>query len=165
MSPRSTTRPWYFWCFASNSAFFRWHMSISEAKWTFAPFVLASAITSFLLRTFVPFFIHCCFCCGYLHGLRHGNKFVYQIIMLQWIVPFPAIWSSWWFGGDSSIRSRGFTGFHDTRKICFDFGGCTTPTILIALHNFAFHGIWPPLIIQIQIAIKARSTIPFVSER
>ena len=40
------------------------------------------------LFKFLPFFIHCCFCCGYLHGLRHGNKFVYQIIMLQWIVPF-----------------------------------------------------------------------------
>ena len=53
ISPRSTTRPLYFWCFASNSAFFKWHMSISEAKWTFAPFVLASSITSFLLLTFV----------------------------------------------------------------------------------------------------------------
>ena len=40
------------------------------------------------LFKFLPFFIHCCFCCGYLHGLRHRNKFVYQIIMLQWIVPF-----------------------------------------------------------------------------
>ena len=29
-----------------------------------------------------PFFIHCCFCCGYLHGLRHRNKFVNQIVML-----------------------------------------------------------------------------------
>ena len=41
ISPRSTTRPLYFWCFASNSAFFKWQMSISEAKWTFAPDVLA----------------------------------------------------------------------------------------------------------------------------
>ena len=31
-SPRSTTRPLYFWCFASNSAFFRWQMSINDAK-------------------------------------------------------------------------------------------------------------------------------------
>ena len=38
----------FFWCFASNSAFFKWHMSISEAKWTFAPDVLASSITCFL---------------------------------------------------------------------------------------------------------------------
>ena len=32
MSPRSTTRPLYFWCFASNSAFLKWHMSISDAN-------------------------------------------------------------------------------------------------------------------------------------
>ena len=51
--PRSTTRPSYFWCFASNSAFFRWHMSINDAKWTVAPDVLASSITCFLLLTFV----------------------------------------------------------------------------------------------------------------
>ena len=38
---------------ASNSAFFRWQMSISEAKWTFAPFVLVSSITSESLLTFV----------------------------------------------------------------------------------------------------------------
>ena len=38
------------------------------------------------LFQFLPFFIHCCLCCGNLHGLRHRNKLVYQIIMLQWIV-------------------------------------------------------------------------------
>ena len=53
MSPRSKTRPLYFWCCVPNSAFFKWQMSISEAKWTFAPFVLAPSITSFLLLTFV----------------------------------------------------------------------------------------------------------------
>ena len=53
VSPRSTTRPLYFWCFASNSAFFKWQMSISEAEWTFAPFVLVSSITSFSVLTFV----------------------------------------------------------------------------------------------------------------
>ena len=31
----------------------KWHMSISEAKWTFMPFVLASSITSDLFLTFV----------------------------------------------------------------------------------------------------------------
>ena len=34
------------------------------------------------LFKFLPFFIHCCFCCGYLHCLSHKNKFVYQIVML-----------------------------------------------------------------------------------
>ena len=63
----------------------------SEAKWTFAPFVLALSITSSLLLTFVrfhaifpffPFLVHCCFCCGDFHGLGHRNKFVNQIVML-----------------------------------------------------------------------------------
>ena len=45
----------FFWCLASNSAFFKWLVSISDAKWTFAPVVLASSITSFLLLTFVRF--------------------------------------------------------------------------------------------------------------
>ena len=30
----------------------------------------------------LPYFIHCCFCSGNLHGLRHENKFVYQIVHL-----------------------------------------------------------------------------------
>ena len=82
-----------FGAFASNSAFVIWHMSISEARRTFPPFVLASSITSFLLLTFVrfharnflqffPFLVHCCLCCGNFHGLRHKNKFVNQIFML-----------------------------------------------------------------------------------
>ena len=62
-----------FWCFASNSAFFKWLISISEATWNFAPFVLVSSIISLLLLIFVrfhagifsnfPFLVHCCFCC------------------------------------------------------------------------------------------------------
>ena len=86
-------RPLYFWCSVSNSAFFKWQMSISEANWTFAPFVLASSTTSDVLLTFVrsrarifSSFSHsvstAAFCCGNLHGLRHRNKFVYQIVML-----------------------------------------------------------------------------------
>ena len=53
--PRRTTRPLYFGCFASNSAFFKWQISINEAKWIEAPFVLVSSITSFLLLTFLKF--------------------------------------------------------------------------------------------------------------
>ena len=30
---------------------------------------------------FFPFLVHCCFCCGHLHCLRH-RKIVYQIVML-----------------------------------------------------------------------------------
>ena len=98
ISSRSTTRPLYFWCFASHSAFFKWQMSISEAKWTFAPFVLVyrSPLSYFWLSSgstpeffqFFPFLVHCNFCCEYHHGLKHKKKLVYQIIMLQWIVPF-----------------------------------------------------------------------------
>ena len=32
---------------------------------------------------FFPFLVHCCFCCWNFHSLRHRNKFVNQIIMLQ----------------------------------------------------------------------------------
>ena len=48
ISPRRTTRPLYFWCFASNSGFFH-DMSISEAKWTVAP-------TSLLHRSPLSYF-------------------------------------------------------------------------------------------------------------
>ena len=66
-SPRSTTRPLCFWCFASNSAFFRWQMSINDAKWTVAPDVLASSITCFLLLTFVK--IHAEIFSNFSHSL------------------------------------------------------------------------------------------------
>ena len=83
-----------FWCFASNSAaFFKWKMSISEATWTFAPFVPCFIDHHFLtsdfgsvprrnLFKFLPFFIHCCLCYWNSYGLRHRNKFVNQIVML-----------------------------------------------------------------------------------
>ena len=116
ISSRSTTRSLYFWCFASNSAFFKWHMPISEAKWTFATFVLTSSITSFLLLTFVRF--HAKMFSNFSHSLStaaHAAK-----IFMSWCVginlctnlyccselsPFLAIWSSWWFGKDSPICS------------------------------------------------------------
>ena len=95
MSPRSTTRPLYFWCFVSNSAFFKWHIFISEAKWTFMPFVLASSIASFLLLTFVKF--HARIFSNLSHSLSTaafdagifiawGKEKMYQIVMLWWIL-------------------------------------------------------------------------------
>ena len=85
--------PCIFWCFASNLAFFRWHVSISEAKWTFSPIVIASSVDHLFsllicqvprlnLFKFLPFFDHCCFRCMNFHGLRHRDKFVNQIKML-----------------------------------------------------------------------------------
>ena len=41
--------------FCFQFSIFKSHMSINEEKWTFAPDVLASSITSFLLLTFVRF--------------------------------------------------------------------------------------------------------------
>ena len=98
MSPRSTTLPLYFWNFGSNSAFFRWHKSINEAKWTLSSFFCASSMTSFLLLTFFtshaaivssffPFLVHCCLCIWNLHRLRHRNKFMHQIVMQHRILP------------------------------------------------------------------------------
>ena len=126
-------------------------MSISEAKWTLAPSVLASSITSFLLLTFVrfhaeiffqffPFLVHCCLCCGNLHGLRHRNKFVYQIAMLQWILTFCLQYGL----HDDSVKihtqSCGFAGFQNTRKFWFDLIGFTTGrTMLTVLAGLARH--------------------------
>ena len=114
MSP--TKKLDFFKCFVSNSAFFKWQMSISEATWTFSPFVLASSTTSDLFLTFfmshadifssfTPFIIHFHFCCGYLHWRGHRNRFVHLIVLLHWIVLLSGLWSSWWNGRESSIRS------------------------------------------------------------
>ena len=74
-----------------------------------------------------PILIHCCFCCWNLHGLRHGNKFVYQIKMLQWVVHLSCNMVL------MKIRLRffhtqscGFTVFQDTRKFWFEFIGFAT---------------------------------------
>ena len=92
-------------------------MSISEAKWTFAPFVLASSITSFLLLTFVRFhagifsnFSHslstAAFAAGTFMAWDIGINLCTKLKCCSEISPFPAIWSSWWFGNDSPIRNR-----------------------------------------------------------
>ena len=93
ISPRRATWPLFFWCFASNSAFFKWHMSINDAKWTFAPYILCFIDHFFLTSDFCqvprrnflqvfPFLVLHCFCCRNFHSLRHKNKFVNQIVML-----------------------------------------------------------------------------------
>ena len=106
MSPRSTTRPLYFWNCGSNSEFLRWQRSINDAKWTFLPLFLASSITSFLLPTFVS-------CpAGIFSSLSHSlstaafaagifmawGKWMNLCTRLWWlteIIPFPALWSSY----------------------------------------------------------------------
>ena len=85
-------------------------MSINAAKWTFAPDVLASSITSFLLLTFVRF--HAEIFSNFSHSLSTA-AFAAGIFMACGIginsctklSPLPAVWFSWWFGKDSPFRS------------------------------------------------------------
>ena len=115
LSPRSTTRPLYFWCFVSNSAFFKSQRSISEAKWTFAPVVLASSITSFLLLTFVrshagifSSFSHSSSTAAFAEGIFMAWGIGINLCTKLWwwreLSPFPAIWSSWHYGRGSPVR-------------------------------------------------------------
>ena len=56
------------------------------------------------------------------------------------LLPFPAIWSPWWVGNDSPIRSLvDSLASRIHASFVFYFVGSTTPTILIALNNFAGH--------------------------
>ena len=85
VSPRSTTLPWYFWYWGSNSKFLRWQMSINDAKWTFLPWFLASSITFFFCFwlssaampvsfPIFPFLFHCSRRIQNFWCLRHRNK-------------------------------------------------------------------------------------------
>ena len=101
--------------FVSNSAFFRWQMSINDAKWTVAPDVRASSITCFLLLTFVKFhaemfsnFSHSLSTAAFAAGIfiAWGTRInlCTKLQCCSELSPFPAIWSSWYFGRDSSTR-------------------------------------------------------------
>ena len=80
MHPRSTTLLLYFCYFGSNSAFSRWHVSISDAKWTIF-FVSLCVQNNFLIALdflqipcvtcleLLPFFVHSRFGVGNLHRL------------------------------------------------------------------------------------------------
>ena len=106
-----------FWRFVSNSAFFKWQMSISEEKWTFAPFVLAWTITSGLFLIFVRFhvgvfsnFSHSWSTADFAAGIFIAwDRWMNQCVNFECcseLSSFPAIWSSYSFARDSSIRSR-----------------------------------------------------------
>ena len=117
MSPRNTTRPLSFWCFVSNSAFFKWQMSICEAKWNLMPF-----FSCFINH--VRFVSDSCFVPR--QTLFQISFILYQLLLLlrassllESITKFGSsncngvmncpfslqIWSSWWFNRDSSIRN------------------------------------------------------------
>ena len=148
MSPRNTTRPFFLVCFVSNSAFFKWQRSINDAKCTFLPSFLASSITSDLFLTCVlshawifSTFSHsystasfAAFAAGYLHCLRHRNKFVYQIVMLYWIVPSSCnmvlmVFCLRFF----HTHSCGFTGFQSTHKSWFEIISLATGLTMLTL--------------------------------
>ena len=98
MSPRSTTRPLYFWNIGSGSEFLRWQMSISVAKRTILfSFCFQNDLSVALyighlprwqLFELVPFFVHCCFRIRNFYRLRHRNKLVHLIAVTQRIEPF-----------------------------------------------------------------------------
>ena len=111
----------------SNSAFLRWQMSISVAKWTFFLSLRASRITSFLARNFVqlpgwnrfellPFLFHCCFRSlkiSWLKGMRIN-------LWVSELNPLSAMWSSW-FSRKNKFQtfSKRFMSFHNSSILCF----------------------------------------------
>ena len=81
MSLRSSTLPLFFCSFGSNSAFWRWHMSINEAKWTFLLYPCASRITSLLPLTFYRNSMLEFSPASSIHRLWHRDKVAHQIGM------------------------------------------------------------------------------------
>ena len=130
MSPRSTTRPLYFWNCGSNSAILRWHVSINVPKWTSFLSFCASRMTSFLLLTLSSFYAG--IASSFFHSLptaafasgnfrqRHRNKFAHQILMSHCVVSFACdvvftIFRWRWF----QTLPRGFMSFHNASILCF----------------------------------------------
>ena len=84
---------------AQTPHFLRWHMPISEAKWTLCLSLCVSKITPFFALDFfqapcwkclefLPFCVHCGFCIRNFHRLWHWNKLVHQIVMWHRSKPF-----------------------------------------------------------------------------
>ena len=153
MSPRSTTLPLYFWNWGSSSDFLRWQRSINDAKWTFLPSFLASAITSFLFwlsSAAMPvfsqnftFFLHCCLCIWYFRGFRHGNKLVHKIVVTQWIYAF---------SGDLAFivlalrplhaYPHRFADLNNTSIFCLVLSNCATSFLVLITLKSARNCCW-----------------------
>ena len=116
ISPRSTTRPFVFLVLCLQFGILQmtdvheWgKMNFCALRPSFIDHLfLTSDFRQVPRRNFLQcftFLVHCCLCCGNFHGLGHRNKFVNQIVMLQWIVSFSCnkvfMMSRQWF----SIRS------------------------------------------------------------
>ena len=154
MSPRNTTRPLYFWCFVSNSAFFKWHKSINDAKWTFLHsfpcfinhLFLVSDCRQLQYRNFLQFFplvYHCCLCIRNSHCLRHRNEFVNKIVTIQRIDPFCSdmilmmfVYCSFW------PWSHAFVGINNTSEFCLAISNTAVGFSTALYRYFARHCCW-----------------------
>ena len=99
MSPRSTTRPLYFWNLGSNSAIFEMTDVHPCSKVDFLLSLCASRITSFLALDvlllpgwnrlkLLPSLVHCCFRIRKFHRLRHRDKLANKVVMCHRIKSF-----------------------------------------------------------------------------
>ena len=128
-------------------------MSINDAKWTFLPSFLASAITSFLVLTFVSCHAsifssfpilspllpsHLVFYC-----LRHRNKFLHHIVVTQWIHPFSCnmIFVILVRRSFHAFPHR-FIGFNNTSAFCLVFLNCATGFPDLFTLKFVRHCGW-----------------------
>ena len=77
---------------------------------------------------FFPFFNHCCFRCRYLHSLRHRNRLVNQIVMLQWIITLfcNMVFMMMRQCFSHTKKSQRFTSLQNTRQFWFYLIGFTT---------------------------------------
>ena len=54
----------------------------------------STAMPVFSPVVFFSFFVRCCFNIWYLHRFKHKNEIVHEIVVTQWVDPFPAMCSS-----------------------------------------------------------------------
>ena len=98
MSPRSTTRPWYFWDSGSCSAFFEMTSAHQCCKvdflFLFRCFKNILLVAPYFgqwprwqLFELLPFFVLCCFRFRNFHRLKHGNKLVHRVTATHRIEP------------------------------------------------------------------------------
>ena len=154
MSPRSTTRPLYCWCFClqfgipSNdrcpSA--RQNELLRPSSLLHRSLLICFWLSSGPTPESIPVSPHslstAAFAAGIFMAWSIGINLCTKLSCCSELSPFPALWSSWWVGNDSpQTQSCGFTGFQNTRKFWFDLIGFTTGrTMLTVLACLARHG-------------------------
>ena len=141
MSPKNTTRPLYFWCSSNDRC-----PPVKQNE-LLRPSLLLHRSLLFLLLTFVkshagiffqflPFFIHCCLCCGNLHGLRHSvpnyNVAMNCHLSLQYgphdvsveILPYAVLWVISLATGLPMLVVLANLARHGWSHCCFQFSSC-----------------------------------------